>query len=178
MRSPWLDSMTLGVEQNAAGNVLLIDKQQQPRCTSLRNSKYLSMSSSRRGAYRAHCESIESASCKRLIARFATAAIVGVLGACFALNVNAESGGTDENAGASVEEIVITASKRVSTVQETPISIAAVIGDDLLARGVDSLASLAQGTPGVSLKSEGPSQTEIEMRGMTSSGGNSATVGF
>ena len=38
--------------------------------------------------------------------------------------------------------------------------------------------SLAQGTPGVSLKSEGPSQTEIEMRGMTSSGGNSATVGF
>jgi iron complex outermembrane receptor protein len=40
------------------------------------------------------------------------------------------------------------------------------------------LAALAQGTPGVSLKSEGPSQTEIEMRGMTSSGGNSATVGF
>jgi outer membrane receptor protein involved in Fe transport len=37
---------------------------------------------------------------------------------------------------------------------------------------------LAQGTPGVSLKTEGPSQTEIEMRGMTSSGGNSATVGF
>jgi len=40
------------------------------------------------------------------------------------------------------------------------------------------MATLAQGTPGVSLKSEGPSQTEIEMRGMTSSGGNSATVGF
>src|SRR6202044_3599666 len=41
-----------------------------------------------------------------------------------------------------------------------------------------SLDSLAQGTPGVSLKTEGPSQTEVEMRGMTSSGGNSATVGF
>src|SRR5208282_5356194 len=92
--------------------------------------------------------------------------------------VNAESAGVAENAGASMDEIVVTASKRVSTVQDTPISISAVIGDDLLARGVDSLASLAQGTPGVSLKSEGPSQTEIEMRGMTSSGGNSATVGF
>jgi iron complex outermembrane recepter protein len=75
-------------------------------------------------------------------------------------------------------EVVITAQKRASTVQQTPISIAAVSGDDLLARGVPSLAALAQGTPGVSLKSEGPSQTEIEMRGMTSSGGNSATVGF
>jgi iron complex outermembrane recepter protein len=115
---------------------------------------------------------------KRLIAGVAGAAIAGILGTSFALKVNAESAGTTENAGASVEEIVVTASKRVSTVQDTPISISAVIGDDLLARGVDSLASLAQGTPGVSLKSEGPSQTEIEMRGMTSSGGNSATVGF
>jgi outer membrane receptor protein involved in Fe transport len=78
----------------------------------------------------------------------------------------------------ALEEIVVTAQKRVSTVQTTPISISAVSGDDLQARGVASLAALAQGTPGVSLKSEGPSQTEIEMRGMTSSGGNSATVGF
>jgi iron complex outermembrane recepter protein len=77
-----------------------------------------------------------------------------------------------------LEEVIVTAQKRVSTVQDTPISISAVSGDDLVARGVASLAGLAQGTPGVSLKSEGPSQTEIEMRGMTSSGGNSATVGF
>jgi iron complex outermembrane recepter protein len=53
-------------------------------------------------------------------------------------------------------------------VEETPISITAVSGDDLQARGVDSLAALAQGTSGVSLKTEGPNQTEIEMRGMTS----------
>src|SRR5579871_2484724 len=78
----------------------------------------------------------------------------------------------------SVEEVVITAQKRVSTVQDTPISIAAVSGDEITARGVASLATLAEGTPGVSLKTEGPSQTEIEMRGLTSSGGNSATVGF
>jgi outer membrane receptor protein involved in Fe transport len=93
-------------------------------------------------------------------------------------NVPSESvapGATDSEQSA---EVVITAQKRASTVQETPISIAAVSGEDLRARGVPSLAALAQGTPGVSLKSEGPSQTEIEMRGMTSSGGNSATVGF
>jgi len=75
-------------------------------------------------------------------------------------------------------ELVVTAEKRVSTVQDTPVSIEALGAEQLQDRGVPSLATLAQGTPGVSLKSEGPSQTEIEMRGMTSSGGNSATVGF
>jgi len=114
----------------------------------------------------------------RLRALIAGAALTGVLGVSFALKVNAESAVTDDNPGPALDEIVVTASKRLSTVQDTPISISAVTGSDLLARGVDSLANLAQGTPGVSLKSEGPSQTEIEMRGMTSSGGNSATVGF
>ena len=68
----------------------------------------------------------------------------------------------------------MTASKRESTIQTTPISISAVSGADLQARGITNFANLAQGTPGVSLKSEGPSQTEVEMRGMTSSGGNTA----
>ncbi len=98
------------------------------------------------------------------------ALIVGV-SLLWAAQANAQSDG-------ALDEIVVTAQKRVSTVQSTPISITAVTGEDLQTRGIASLASLAQGTPGVSLKTEGPSQTEIEMRGMTSSGGNSATVGF
>jgi outer membrane receptor for ferrienterochelin and colicin len=114
----------------------------------------------------------------RLSTVVARGALIGVLGLFFSIDVNADSGVATETGGSSLDEIVVTAQKRVSTVQDTPISITAVTGDDLAARGVASLASLAQGTPGVSLKSEGPSQTEIEMRGMTSSGGNSATVGF
>src|SRR6202167_3492358 len=115
---------------------------------------------------------------KRLRGVIAATAMTGVLGVSFALKANAQPAATAENASPALDEIVVTASKRISTVQDTPISITAVSGDDLQARGVASLATLAQGTPGVSLKSEGPSQTEIEMRGMTSSGGNSATVGF
>ena len=98
-----------------------------------------------------------------------TAASLSAMKARAAENPDVETG---------MQEVVISAEKRETTVQETPISISAVSGDDLQARGVASLAALAQGTPGVSLKTEGPSQTEIEMRGMTSSGGNSATVGF
>src|SRR5580658_8654573 len=104
-------------------------------------------------------------------------ALFCVMEALFAVRAHAESAALVDNSS-SIDEIVVTAQKRTSTIQTTPISITAVTGEDLLARGVASFASLAQGTPGVSLKSEGPSQTEIEMRGMTSSGGNSATVGF
>ena len=84
----------------------------------------------------------------------------------------------DDSSGGGLAEVVVTAQKRSSTVQETPISITAVTGADLQDRGIADVATLAAATPGVSLKSNGPGQTEIEMRGMTSSGGNSATVGF
>ena len=75
-------------------------------------------------------------------------------------------------------EVVVTSQKRTSTLQATPVSITAVSGDDLQDSGMTRFSTLAQSTPGVSLKSEGPGQTEIELRGMTSSGGNSPTVGF
>src|SRR5882724_11272225 len=74
--------------------------------------------------------------------------------------------------------LVVTAEKRVATVQTTPISIAVNMGEDLQTRGITDFTVLAQATPGLSLKSEGPGQTEFELRGMTSSGGNSPTVGF
>src|ERR1700729_975310 len=91
---------------------------------------------------------------------------------------SAQTASTADDSGGGLAEIVVTAQKRNSTVQETPISITAVSGADLQDRGIGDVATLAAATPGVSLKSNGPGQTEIEMRGMTSSGGNSATVGF
>jgi iron complex outermembrane recepter protein len=95
----------------------------------------------------------------------------------FALQANAQTIPAADSA-IPLDEIVITAQKRTSTIQTTPISITAVSGEDLQARGIANFTNLAQSTPGVSLKSEGPGQTEIELRGMTSSGGNSPTVGF
>src|SRR6202000_3096299 len=65
-----------------------------------------------------------------------------------------------------------------STVFDTPISLTAVTGDDIQDRGIADLVSLTQSIPGVSMRTAGPGQTEFEMRGMTSSGGNSPTVGF
>jgi outer membrane receptor protein involved in Fe transport len=77
-----------------------------------------------------------------------------------------------------LQEVVVTASKRSATVQETPISVTAVSAQDIADRGITDFNALAASTPGVSLKSSGPGQTEFEMRGLSSSGGNSPTVGF
>ena len=103
--------------------------------------------------------------------------VIRSAGADSAVEAHAQPTAVADNSG-SLTEVIITAEKRASTVQDTPISISAVSGQDLQDRGITDVTSLAQSTPGVSIKSQGPGQTEIEMRGMTSSGGNSATVGY
>jgi outer membrane receptor protein involved in Fe transport len=77
-----------------------------------------------------------------------------------------------------LEEIIVTAEKRSSTVQKTPLSITVFSGADLQAQGLSDLLSVAQEVPGISFKSSGPGQTEFEIRGLTSTGGESPTVGF
>jgi iron complex outermembrane receptor protein len=77
-----------------------------------------------------------------------------------------------------LEEIVITAEKRSSTVQKTPISITAISGRDLVEHGVSGVADAIQEVPGVSMASAGPGQTQYAIRGLSEDGGESPTVGF
>jgi outer membrane receptor protein involved in Fe transport len=87
---------------------------------------------------------------------------------------------TDKNSAkeTGLEEIVVTAEKRESTVQKTPISMTAISEAEMQARGLEDFRSIAQETPGVSMKTSGPGQTEYEMRGLDATGGFSPTVGF
>lgn len=80
--------------------------------------------------------------------------------------------------GGDLEEIVVTAEKRESTVQATPISMTALSGADLGEQNITSIQDLVGEIPGLSLRTAGPGQTEYEMRGLGSSGGSVATVGF
>jgi iron complex outermembrane recepter protein len=75
-------------------------------------------------------------------------------------------------------EVVVTAERRSETVQTATQSITAISGPELQASGVVSLEQIADEVPGMSEKNNGPGQTEYEMRGMSSSGGSSPTVGF
>ena len=74
--------------------------------------------------------------------------------------------------------IVVTATKRATTIQTTPASITAVTSSEIASRGLVDFTSLAQSVPGISMRTSGPGQTEFEMRGLSSAGGNTSMVGF
>ena len=117
-----------------------------------------------------------SLSAARLLRRSVRAAL---LGACaFATTAGAAATVPATQSIQDLQEIVVTAEKRESTVQKTPISITAISGAELQAQGTVDMLSVAQQVPGVSFKTSGPGQTEFEMRGLTSTGGESPTVGF
>ena len=78
----------------------------------------------------------------------------------------------------AIEEVVVTAEKRNASIQKTPISITALTGKELVAAGITDVLRVAEQVPGISFKTGGPGQTELEMRGLNSAGGNSPTVGF
>src|ERR1700733_13085751 len=109
---------------------------------------------------------------KLLTSLLMTASVLSALGAEAtgtpeADAVNATSAASAEPATNSgqLAEVVVTAEKRVSTVQNTPISISAVSRDALQSRGVTSLAGPAGGAPGGSLQKEGARAEGNKRRG-------------
>ena len=78
----------------------------------------------------------------------------------------------------TTEEIVVTAEKRSSTIQDTPLSISARSGVELQQSGITDLTGVIHEIPGISVRTAGPGQTELEMRGLSSSGGAAPTVGY
>jgi iron complex outermembrane receptor protein len=84
----------------------------------------------------------------------------------------------DSAADTGLTEIVVTAQKYNSTVQDTPISMSAISGDQLAAEGITTVEDMSREVPGLSMRSAGPGQTEYEARGLASNGGAAPTVGF
>ncbi|MFI4890028.1 MAG: TonB-dependent receptor [Steroidobacterales bacterium] len=89
----------------------------------------------------------------------------------------AAAAGTAES-DIGLAEITVTAEKYKSTIQETPISLSAMSGDQLTDAGITSIETLAHDVPGLSMRSAGPGLTEYEARGLASNGGAAPTVGF
>src|SRR5579863_679040 len=100
-----------------------------------------------------------------------------ILAASMALAI-AGSAWAEADSSTELPEIVITATKRESTVQDTPISVTAISASDIANKGLTDFNSLAQTVPGIAMRTSGPGQTEFEMRGLNSAGGNTSVVGF
>ena len=108
----------------------------------------------------------------------ATVASALVCGPCLAAAPASALAGDSPTGASTVGELIVTATKRDSTVQKTPISVTAVTGRDLQSRGVTSAQDIVQSIPGIAVASAGPGQAVYEIRGLSADGGESPTIGF
>lgn len=92
--------------------------------------------------------------------------------------VHAQEAPPREDRSVPLEEIIVTAQKRDTTIQDTPMSVSAISGEALQEQGISDIEEAARGIPGVSLTSAGSGQTIYTIRGLSSSGTAAATVGF
>ncbi len=106
--------------------------------------------------------------CSRLCLCFMSAHLLTATG--LAVAADADDSG--------LAEITVTAEKVTSTIQNTPISISAISGDQLSAAGLTRIEDIAHEIPGLSMRSAGPGLTEYDARGLASNGGAAPTVGF
>jgi outer membrane receptor protein involved in Fe transport len=81
-------------------------------------------------------------------------------------------------AAAVLEEIVVTATKRESGLQEIPMSISAISGDSLGRSGIADFTDIATSVPSVSFRSAGPGRTKLNIRGISAATGVAPTVSF
>ena len=77
-----------------------------------------------------------------------------------------------------LEEIVVTAQKQEQKLSETPLSVTALSSTDLKALGATQFRDFANTVPGLGFTSEGVGSTQINLRGITSGGSVSPTVGI
>jgi outer membrane receptor for ferrienterochelin and colicin len=79
---------------------------------------------------------------------------------------------------AQLEEVVVTASKRVESLQDVPMSISTVSGEDIARLGVADFNDIAKSIPSLSLRSSGPGRTKLNIRGISAATGVAPTVSF
>src|SRR5688572_28990825 len=87
-----------------------------------------------------------------------------LLGLPFAINAQNTPQPTDDEIS---EEIVVTAQKRASSIQEVPFSVAAVTAQDIKESGATNIVEIARNVPGLYVTDLGPGQSQVAIRGIT-----------
>lgn len=76
------------------------------------------------------------------------------------------------------DRIIVTATKREADIQEVPLSVRALTGDELNRIGAVDLDSYIKTVPGVSLNENGPGQNGVIVRGLSAVSGRASPVGY
>jgi outer membrane receptor protein involved in Fe transport len=90
----------------------------------------------------------------------------------------AADGNADATGVSGVQEIVVTAQRRSENLQTVPVSVTALDHTSLERLGLTTLKDLAREVPGLTVVSSGPGQNILIMRGISSTAGTTATVGY
>jgi iron complex outermembrane receptor protein len=92
--------------------------------------------------------------------RFIALAVLTALPAA----VSAQQQQDDDRA---IQEIIVTATKRESSLQDVPFSVAAMTGDQIRDSGSSNLVSLARNIGGLTVTDLGPGQSQLAIRGIS-----------
>jgi iron complex outermembrane receptor protein len=91
---------------------------------------------------------------------------VSVLLLAFALPMDLMAQTPQQDADA-IQEIIVTATKRESSLQDVPFSIAAVTEGQIRNSGATDIAELARNIPGLTITDLGPGQSQVSIRGIS-----------
>jgi len=101
-----------------------------------------------------------------------TSLTAAVLAAIYGTHARADAD-ADEN-GMSLQEVVVTATRRAASAQDIPLSITAVTGTELEQSGIEDIAALAHSMAGVNYTDKGPfggvNGSTLIIRGLNSEG--------
>ena len=93
-----------------------------------------------------------------------------ISGATLATPAFAQDAGSDEDT-VTPDTIVVTATRRATTLMDTPINITAVGAEELARQRIDDIRDIADFTPGMTISDTGPGSTgSIVLRGLNASG--------
>ena len=70
-----------------------------------------------------------------------------------------------------LQEIIVTATKRTERLQDVPIAVSAITGEDIQARGFTNYADYLNSIPGVYFQDAGPGHGQIRIRGISAAEG-------
>jgi iron complex outermembrane recepter protein len=88
----------------------------------------------------------------------------------------AQTSADSVHAPVSLEEVVVTATKRAETLIDVPVAVTAITMDQLQARGFNDYADYLNTIPNVWMQDIGPGQTQLYIRGLVAQGGSGFPV--
>ena len=108
-----------------------------------------------------------------------TYAILAALGAHAGASHAATAAAADTDVSAGIEEIVVTAQRRTESIQNVPITIQAITGEQLKQLNVLTFDDVINYLPNVTFGTNGPGQGDIFMRGLSAgAAGGQSTATF